>query len=96
LTGAGGGRGSFVVFAVIVVEDTASGAGGVRGTFLASIVEEAILAPTMGTRSSLSAAVFVSEVGSFGGLESLIEGFFSSAKYLCTRNQVRLLFYTIL
>lgn len=40
----------------------------------------------MGTVGSLEAAVFVSVDGSFTGLESLIEGFFSSAKHLCKNN----------
>jgi len=67
-----------------LVAVTSSGAGGVGGTSLASIVGGAS-ALVRGTDGSLDAAVFVSVAGSLGGVESSIEGFLLSAKDLYAR-----------
>ena len=64
------------------VSDTGGGGGGVGGTSLEPIVEEATLDSVFSAGGSLDAAVVVSDVGSFAGVGSFIEGFLSSAKHL--------------
>lgn len=62
-----------------VVVDVGGGGGGVGGTSLEAMVEEAIFDSVLSRGGLLEAAVVVSLVGSFTGVESFIEGFLSSA-----------------
>ncbi len=63
---------------MICIFCTGGGDGGVWGTSLELIVDDAMVDSVFSSGGLLDAAVVVSDVGIFAGRESLIEGFLLS------------------